>query len=245
MSAPARALVSLHDVTPAHGDRVFAAIDHLRGLGVTALNLLVVPDFHHRAHLAAAPEFCARLLATLRPDDEIQLHGFFHLADVAPASPRQRLTAAVMTAGEGEFQALDLATATQRIRDGLDVLRQTLDVRPEGFVAPAWLQNTQVRQAVRDCGLAWCEDQLRIHDLVRGRTLLAPALSWASRSWSRRIGSRLQARIAERVLPLQPLVRLAVHPNDYHHRELVDSIGRVTRRWLTTHRSVAYREVLA
>lgn len=248
--AQPQALVSLHDVTPAHEARVFTAIEHLRGLGVNALNLLVVPDFHHRAHLDHAAAFCSRLRAVLGPRDEIQLHGFYHLADTPPTDTKGKMAAALLTAGEGEFHALDYAEARRRLAEGLEVLERTLGIRPCGFVAPAWLQNAEVRRAVTDSGLAWCEDQLRIHDLQRNRTILAPTLTWASRSLPRRLGSLLYAQIAGRALPLsaaltgEATLRLAVHPNDYRHPELVDSIGRTVRRWLVTHRPVSYEEAL-
>ena len=245
-----QALVSLHDVTPAHEARVFTAIEHLRGLGVQALNLLVVPDFHHRAHLDHATAFCARLRAVLGPRDEIQLHGFYHLADSQPADAKGKIAAALLTAGEGEFHALDYTEARRRLADGLEVLERTLGIRPRGFVAPAWLQNAEVRRAVRDSGLAWCEDQMRIHDLQHDRTILAPVLTWASRSLPRRLGSLLFAQIAGRALPFSSVItgestlRLAVHPNDYRNPALVDSIGRTVRRWLVTHRPVSYEEAL-
>lgn len=246
-----QALVSLHDVTPAHEARVFAAIDHLRGLGVDALSLLVVPDFHHRAHLAHAPAFCRRLLSVLGPRDEILLHGFWHLADGKPRHGNgklhvagRQLVAKVATAGEGEFQALGYAEARDRLVDGLEVLADTLDVRPDGFVAPAWLQEEAVRRACRDVGLSYCEDHLFVHDLRQGRRVLAPALSMASRSWWRRLGSVAAAQLGGRLLPLQPVVRLAVHPNDYGHPALVASIAQVVRRWQATHTPVNYREAL-
>lgn len=246
----AHALVSLHDVTPAHEARVFTAIAHLRSLGVDALNLLVVPDFHHRAHLDHAAAFCDRLRETLGPRDEIQLHGFYHLADRTRADVSGSLAASLLTAGEGEFHALDHAEALRRLREGLDLLDRCLRVRPKGFVAPAWLQNPQVLRAVTDAGLDWCEDQLHVHHLARGHRLLAPALTWASRSWPRRLGSLAYAQVAGRILPLaHPLtghrtVRLAVHPNDYRHPALIASIGSTVRRWLTTHRPVSYEEAL-
>jgi len=250
MSSPATALISLHDVTPAHEERVFAAISHLRGLGVDALALLVVPDFHHRAHLGHAAAFCERLAKVLGPRDEILLHGFWHLADGKPRagdpvrSARQQVVAKVMTAGEGEFQALGYDEARARLQAGLRVLDEAMGVRPVGFVAPAWLQNPAVRQACRDEGFAFCEDHLRVYDLQGGGDLIAPALSMASRSWWRRMGSLAAAEVGGRLLPLHSVVRLAVHPNDYRHPSLVDALSRVVTRWNTSHRPVSYREAL-
>jgi predicted deacetylase len=235
---PRIALVTLHDVTPAHGDRIFMAIDHLRGLGVQALNLLVVPDFHHQGHLAQDAEFCRRLLKVLGPRDEVALHGFWHLADQAPRSAGKKAVASIMTAGEGEFQDLSYEHARTRIEDALGM-------RPRGFVAPAWLDNAETARAVRDAGLDWCEDHLRVHDLARDRAIFAPVLSLASRSFGRRWGSVAFAEIASRTLTAGRVVRLAAHPNDYLYGRLVDTLGRVVERWLTTHTALSYREALA
>lgn len=232
-----RALVSLHDVTPAHAEVVFGAIEHLRSRGVDALTLLVVPDYHHRADLRDHRRFCRRLRETLGPRDEIALHGFYHLADPRPtsASVGQRLAAATLTAGEGEFHTLGYDTAKQRIAAGLEVLHEALGVRPRGFVAPAWLQNDEVVRAVRASGLDWCEDHWFVTELRRGDQLLAPALSMASRDPVRRGGSRATSAVGAPLLPALKTVRLAVHPGDYGHPELIRSLDRVLERWLPEH----------
>lgn len=240
-----QALISLHDVTPAHEAKVLRSIAHLRSLGVDALSLLVVPDYHHRAHLAHHAAFCDRLMAQLSERDELLLHGFWHLGEQAPQDAGGRLLARALTAGEGEFQALDYAQAFERIEDGLQVIEQSLGVRPAGFVAPAWLQNAEVRLAAKDLGLRYCEDHVYVHDLVRHHQILAPALSLASRSLPRRVGSLAAAALGARAFAPMATVRLAVHPNDYDHPRLVDALGRVVRRWLPGHVPTTYREALS
>lgn len=249
-NAPHRALYSLHDVTPAKEALVFEAIAHLRALGVTRLALLVVPDFHSRADLRSFPAFCAQLRRLLTPDDEILLHGYYHLADAQPQSARgfgrvgRKLAAAALTAGEGEFHELDYDEASRRIANGLEVLRETLDVRPSGFVAPAWLQNAQVRRAVADAGLTFCEDHLRIWP-THGEPILAPALSFASRTRLRLWGSLASAELTGRLLPRQPVARLAIHPNDYRSAHLRQAITRVVTRWQAVTTPSRYQEVVS
>lgn len=238
-----QALVSLHDVTPAHGDAIFAAIDHLRARGVAALTLLVVPNYHHRADLRDHPEFCQRLRKTLGPRDEIVLHGLYHLADQPPTDALGKLAASTLTAGEGEFQALPFAAAKDRIAKGLRCLDRALGVRPSGFVAPAWLQNDEVVRAVAASGLLWCEDHAFVYDLKGGAQILAPALSLASRDPLRRLGSRTFARAGSRVLPALRTVRLAVHPGDFAFPELVAALNTVLDRWLPDHPPKVMREV--
>lgn len=241
--APHRAIYSLHDVTPAKESLVFAAIDHLRALGVKRLAMLVVPDFHGRADLRYHPAFCAQLRRALTPDDEILLHGYYHLADAAPRSAVKKLAAAALTAGEGEFQDLHHDEAAQRINNGLKLLQDALDLPVRGFVAPAWLQNGEVRRAVADAGLAFCEDQLRIWP-TGGEPIVSPALSFASRTPARLWGSLAAAEITGRLLPRQAVARLAIHPNDYRSSHLRDAITRVVSRLQATTIPSCYHEVL-
>ena len=238
-----RALYSLHDVTPAKEDLVFAAIDHLRALGVTRLAMLVVPDFHGHGDLRAYPAFCARLRQALTPDDEILLHGYYHLADAQPQSAGRKLAAAMLTAGEGEFHGLSYTAAAERLANGLGVLQEALDVRPTGFVAPAWLQNADVRRAVTDAGLSFCEDQLRIWP-SGGAAIFSPALSFASRTPARLWGSIAAAEVTSRILPRQAVSRLAIHPNDYRSAHLRQAITRVVTRWQANAIPSRYQEVL-
>jgi len=238
-----QALVSLHDVTPAHGETVFAAIDHLRSRGAAALTLLVVPNYHHRADLRDHPGWCQRLRKALGPRDEIVLHGLYHLADQVPSDALGKLAASTLTAGEGEFQVLPFDDAKARIAKGLRCLDRALGARPAGFVAPAWLQNDEVIRAVRASGLRWCEDHTFVYDLRGGAQILAPALSLASRDPLRRLGSRTFARAGSRVLPALRTVRLAVHPGDFAFPELVATLDAVLGRWLPDHPPRVMREI--
>lgn len=239
-----RALYSLHDVTPAKEALVFQALAHLRSLGLTRLGLLVVPDFHARADLRLHPQFCAQLCKSLLPGDEILLHGYYHLADAPPQNLRHRLKAAALSAGEGEFHDLQYAEAAERIARGLAVIEETLHVRPRGFVAPAWLQNAETRQAVADAGLDFCEDQLRIFP-SRGRAIPSPAASFASRTPLRLWGSIAATHVTSRFFPRFPVSRLAIHPNDYRSRHLQAAISRTVGQWQASTIASSYQEVLA
>ena len=243
-AAPHRALYSLHDVTPAKEALCFQALDHLRALGVHKVALLVVPDFHGRADLREFPAFCAALKQRLLPGDEVLLHGYWHLADTQPSDAFGALKAAALTAGEGEFQALTYAEARTRIDHGLQVLDDALGLRPTGFVAPAWLQNPDVRQAVADAGLGFCEDQLRIWPTSRA-PILSPAISFASRTPTRLWGSIAASYVTGRALPRLPVARLAIHPNDYRSSHLRSAITRVISDWQTRTIPSRYDEVFA
>lgn len=240
----ALALYSLHDVTPAHGDTVLRALDHLRDLGAERLTLLVVPNFHGQAPLQRAPAFVRALRERLRPGDEIALHGFLHRADRRPAAGLAAWKARHLTANEGEFAALTHAEALERIVDGLEVLQDCLEQPVHGFVAPAWLDNPDVRRAVADAGLRWCEDHVWLRDVRALHRQLAPAVSLASRTPLRAAASLAQAYAAVPLLDAAPLVRLAVHPLDYRLPRLVGAIEHVAGHWTQQRRAVTPLEVV-
>jgi predicted deacetylase len=237
------ALYSLHDVTPAHGDLVLRGIDHLRQLGANKLTVLVVPDFHGRAPLSRHRDFVRALLQHLQPGDEVALHGYLHRADSWPSAGLAKWKSQLLTAGEGEFAALTWHQAAERMVDGLEMVQDTLQRPVQGFVAPAWLDNPAVRQAASDLGLRWCEDHLWIRDLRGHRKLYAPAVSLASRTLLRRLGSVAQAYAGSVALAAAPVVRLAVHPLDHTRPELVDAIEQVAGRWGRTHTPGVYRDL--
>src|SRR5262245_44224973 len=94
--------------------------------------LLVVPDFHGRAPLAAAPAFCDKLRALERDGHEIYLHGYYHRAhaqvdgrdDVSPVMRLRRAYAQrVVSRGEAEFSDVTYDEAVARLDDGERTLR--------------------------------------------------------------------------------------------------------------------------
>ena len=229
MKVPSKALlVSVHDVTPAHAVTVRRIVSFLARRGVTAAGLLIVPDFHSRSPLGCDKPFAAYLGSLISAGWEPILHGFSHLddGDAAPRRFLDRLARTQMTAGEGEFSALDGEEASRRLEAGLDVLEKTLGVNPQGFVPPAWLCSPEARQAIFDMGFAHSEDHIFIYDYVRSRRVFAPALGWASRSPRRRLSSKFLATCATPALTRLPVVRLALHPGDFRYPSLVRSIER-------------------
>jgi predicted deacetylase len=203
-----------------------------------------VPDFHRRAPLDAFPEWCARLRATLTPRDEVLLHGYYHLADGAGEGRiKSSLGSKLLTAGEGEFERLDAFEARRRLGAGIQMIERALHLRPTGFVAPAWLDNAEVRRACRELGLTFCEDHLHVVDLVANRSVWSPALSFASRTRLRHLGSLAWSAVAAPALGRLDLPRLAVHPLDYTKPSLVEAVADVVRRWLPGHAPIACSEV--
>ena len=244
----ARALLSLHDVTPAHGSRIERAWRCFERWGVPVPPaLLVVPDHHGRWPLARHPAFVAWLRERAAQGCAILLHGYHHRADELP-SPRRPgpwLRARWLTDGEGEFLALPRAGAADRLRRGRSALADGLGRSPQGFVAPAWLESRGTVQALQALGFAFHEDHLYVRDLHNGRRHFVPAVTFTGRSAPRATASVGWSRIVERLLPLPFDLRFALHPADFDHDELIDAAGRLFRAISAARRWVTYDELLA
>jgi predicted deacetylase len=227
-------LVSLHDVTPAHLERLERAEALFTECGVGRVAYLLVPDYHGTHPIAgddAFRQWCAR---ARRYDIEWVLHGYYHLESTPASShPRAWLARRTMTAGEGEFLALPADEQRNRLLRGLDA-SAALGFRPRAFVPPAWLANTSLHDALREAGLRYTEDHVRVFDVVTGTARTAPAISWATRTLVRRVGSRVVCPSLAWLTRNAPAIRIAVHPFDMDHPRTADQIRRTLERALRT-----------
>jgi uncharacterized protein len=220
-------LVSLHDVTPAHRSRLDRAEDLLTRAQIGRVAYLLVPDFHGRHRAAVDPEFrewCRRD----RPFEvEWVLHGYSHVEDSVAACShglRKRLARRFMTAGEGEFLALDARQQRERLAAGRQALADIVGVRPRAFVAPAWLFNDALLPELAALGFRYTEHHTAVIDVVRRVSRRCPVITWATRTVLRRVGSRCVCPTAFALFRRQPAIRLAIHPFDMDHPRTVDQI---------------------
>lgn len=222
-----RLCIAVHDVAPATWpacERLLALVD---AIGAPPLTLLVVPDWHRRGSVDADAGFRRAIDARLARGDELALHGFVHLDDAAP--PRgllDRLRRRGLTAGEGEFAALDEAEAGARIDDGVRCLARC-GWSTQGFVPPAWLLGDGARTALARTPLRWTSTHAALEDARRHWRIAAPVLGASARSAWRRCASRAWLPLAARAWRAAPLVRVALHPADAPHADLLDAWRRV------------------
>jgi len=225
-----QALVSLHDVTPAHLDRLDRAEALFREAGVAHVAYFLVPDFH-RAHSIAADTAFKAWCARPRPYSiEWVLHGYYHLED-AKASQSRRLSAEIarqtMTAGEGEFLALSACEQRERLIRGREAFESIVGVAPRVFVAPAWLFQKTLPPLLAELGFRYTEDHLAVRDVQAGASRRCPAVTWATRSTIRRVGSRVVCPIAYEIARRLGPLRIAVHPLDLDHARTADQARRL------------------
>jgi predicted deacetylase len=220
-------LVSLHDVSPAHQTRLERAETLFSGLGVARLAYFVVPNYHRRHPIAANRTFqtwCERR----RPFAvDWVLHGYYHLdwPTVAVKNPLVWVKRKVLTAGEGEFLCLDAAEQRQRLLQGRAAM-QALGIVAPSFVAPAWL-NEALLPVLAEMKFTYTEDHLRVIEVGTRAARRCPAITWASRTAVRRVGSSLVCPALLHVFRREPAIRIAVHPFDMDHVHTVEQIKRL------------------
>jgi predicted deacetylase len=234
----------VHDVTPAHLPalrRIYGLLDELR---ITRYALLVVPDWHGEWPLDRHAAFVEDLLARQAAGAEIFLHGYRHDEAGFSRTLMQRLRVAGRTAASAEFRIAPLEETARRLDKGLELFSR-LGLKPVGFVPPAWLGAPALDHQLRRRNLGLTEGFWVISNLLTGRRLFAPALSWSTaKPWR----SRLTAGIAgARAVLERPrgLLRVAIHPPDLE-MPVVEQSVRAALWGLTARRQVAtYREVTA
>ncbi len=243
MSASRWLVVSVHDVTPPHWERVRSMLDALDSVGVFRRSLLVIPNFQGQWAIDRHPTFCADLRRLQREGDEIVLHGYEHIGVGTPEGPVDRFRDRWFTRGEGEVLSLDSRGARDRLELGLALARRTsLDVR--GFIAPAWLINAEGLRAARDCGFEYTNSYFRFADLVQRRSCVSPSLVFGPGHLNEDLGISLQRRLAG-LLSSRPAVRVVLHPPCIDHPRRFKQIVTMIETLARHRQPVTYLELLS
>jgi predicted deacetylase len=221
-------LVSIHDVGPRFEREVDLLVDRLvPALGGLRLAMLVVPNHWGEAPLAAARNFQTKLRDWADSGVEMFVHGWTHRDDSGQGGFRARR----MTAGEGEFLALERGEALRRMIAGRRLIEDVTGRAAAGFIAPAWLYGPGAHAALRESGFALAEDHMKVWRPADGAVLArGPVVTWASRSRPRIASSLFFAALARHALAPMNTVRVAVHPGDIRVEALLDSIDRTLAR---------------
>jgi predicted deacetylase len=234
-------VVSVHDVAPFSqrvSDKIIAA---LAGRGIRVCSLLVVSDYHHQGAMMKDRQFVSWLRDLESEGHEIVIHGYFHQRPRrSKETLRDRFLTRFYTNDEGEFYDLSYAEAFRRIAAARDEFR-ALGLMPRGFVAPAWLLNTEGERAARDAGMEYTTRLRTVRDLHSGEDFPARSVVYSVRSnWRRQVSLVWNAALVQ-FSKNDPLLRLSVHPPDYTYpaiwRQIVDLISSMDgERTATTYR---------
>lgn len=261
-----KVLVSLHDVTPFHLERIRQAETYFLHWGISRITYLFIPDYHSK--LKNGEYERERLNAFKRDVLEKEhshlnvewiLHGYFHrerlereesLFPPGPGEERVPLTLGrrwqrkYLTAGEGEFLALSAGEIGERLERGKAAFRAFFNREPVGFVAPAWLYNHHLLPELKPRGFFFTEDHTNIYLLQHGIAVPAPVITWATRTPLRQLISRFGCPMLSRFWSGKEYLRIAVHPYDFDHPTTVRSIDQVMRKIMKEREVVFYSDIL-
>jgi predicted deacetylase len=240
---PCRFLVAVHDVTPAHAERLQRIYELLGRGGIDRPALFVVPNWHGTWPLDEHASFVADLGRRVEAGAEVFLHGYRHDEVGHRRSVADRLRVFGRTAASAEFLFLSEEEARRRIDKGLALFR-TVGLEPVGFVPPAWLFAGHTRRMARDRGLHLTESFLWLENTETGDRRFAPALSWSTaRNWRSRATAAL-GDVRSRVAWPQPVIRISIHPPDVDVPAVRQSLERVVAHLASTRSFRTYRELL-
>lgn len=225
----------IHDVAPAtlaQCRKLIGLIESVVGAGAVPLTLLIVPHYHGNIRMDRDPAWRAWIEERAAKGDELALHGYFHTDDGPPAvTPREWFARRVLTDGEAEFSALSAAVAQCRIEHGLQLFA-SCGWSACGFVPPAWQLGQAAGTVLRAFALAYTTTRTQLIRIGSQDAWHSPALSLSGRSELRRRCSRLYANRWCVQYRCEPFVRLALHPADAHHPELLQTWVVVLQRVL-------------
>jgi predicted deacetylase len=241
---PRQLLVAVHDVTPAHADRIRRMLVLLAQAGVAQYALFVVPQWHGEWELTRYPEFTGLLREHAGRGSEIFLHGLRHDEHGARRSWLQAIRAFGRTDREGEFLALPPGEAGRRMDHGLEILGRC-GLTPVGFVPPAWLHGRDWRRLLRERRLTYSESSWAVFDVAAARRRRASAYCWSTlKPWHPAAGARLAAaRLTAQARA--SLLRVAIHPPDIDSPTIRDSLRRVLAALLARRVAVSYATALS
>lgn len=236
-------VVSIHDVSPLTRERVAEMLADLAKAGVLRTSLLVIPNHHHKAPMAADPAFAVWLHELEAEGHEIVAHGYFHKRPPTEGALAGKLMTEVYTAGEGEFFDLTQTAALERLEKGLQDFK-SMGFTPCGFIAPAWLLGSEAEKAVTAAGFQYTTRLGTFKDLGNGSETRSQSLVWSVRSGWRRLVSRgWNATLAWR-LRQTPLFRVGLHPPDWDHPAIRTQCLQLIRAALAGREAITYEEWL-
>ena len=233
-------VVSIHDVSPFTRVGTQAILDDLRGIGVTRVSLLVIPNHHHRGLISDDPAFAGWLREKCEEAHEAVVHGFYHLRESSGADgPWKRIVTRTYTAGEGEFYDLDEATAGKLLAAGRAAF-DACGVPYCGFIAPAWLLGPEAERAVRRAGFSYTTRIATVSDFLGNQTAASRSLVWSVRAGWRLACSIVWNAALEKAGAASPLLRVGVHPPDWEHPTIRKQILQIVGRALACREAMTY-----
>ncbi len=238
-------VVSLHDVAPSTQEITNIIISELGRRGVKVCSLLVIPDYHHQGLFTGNKQFVSWLRGLEADGHEIAIHGYFHERPCrAQESFRDKFLTRFYTQREGEFYDLNYDEALSRITAARDEFRAN-NLKPRGFVAPAWLLSKEAERAARDAGMEYTTRLHKVSDLRAGAEFSSRSIVYSVRKTWRRGISRICNATLFRYLEGKPLLRISIHPSDYLYPTIWRQVTHMIERAIGSRTATTYQDWIA
>jgi len=238
-------VVSLHDVAPNTQNASAKILDELKRTGVRVTSILVVPNYHRQGSATEDAKFVSWLRELEGDGHEIVIHGYFHERPRRDGERlREKLLTRFYTQDEGEFFDLNYEEAFSRITKARDEFKAAR-LSPIGFVAPAWLLNSEGERAARDAGMQYTTRIESVIDLLTGQHQSTRSLVYSTRSGWRRAASLAWNAVLFRGLEMCELARLSIHPTDLGAPKIWAQILDLSRRFVRKRNAITYRDWIA
>lgn len=237
-------IISFHDLSPECWKLCDRFITKLKSYGIDRISILLVPCWHGNSYFIDNPEFVEWLKMQVMNENDIILHGFYHIkSGIATGGLFHQILARFYTAGEGEFFQIEEAEAEQKLAKGLNLLEQ-IGIYVKGFVAPAWLMSKECISVLKKMGFRYTTKLNSIEFLQNNLKIYAPVLTFSSRSLGRRFLSLLWIYLWLFCNRYVPIIRLSVHSNDLLYSEIEKTIFSIIKKLTKTRIVLTYSDLL-
>ncbi len=236
-------IISFHDLHPGSWECCRQFMERCRSYGVNSLSLLLVPQYHGQPPFTENKAFVSWLKEVSDEGYEICLHGYYHKADNISGGFREQFMAKYYTSGEGEFFQISENQARRRVTDGLKLFEKS-KLPVYGFTAPAWLISAEAKQVLIKSGFLYNTLWGSVELLQSGDSIRASTLVYGSRNICHRIVSRIWIPFFFRWNRKDPILRLAVHPNDFQHPAIEKHLYSLLVKALQFRTAATYRDLI-
>lgn len=231
-------LVYVHDCAPQYLSQLKQIDSFLNGLGIKKVHWLWVPYYHNKNKSIDSSEFLEWCRNKTSFGNYWLLHGYSHFDfDLEQKSkiwnPYRFIMQRVLTQDEGEFAEVTVDQAKNLLNKGYQDYHQCFKTFPRGFVPPAWLAPSWLGQVLKDNQMYYTENHLYFWNLKKGTKVFSPVITWSTLSNWQRKASLYSSAFLLLALKWNPVLRIAIHPQDLEFPEIKSSIESILKKALS------------
>lgn len=191
------AIITIHDVSPIHSERVFCFADKIKQLSIP-FNFAMIPC-HDEKKSNDIRNNIDLVEGVKRYEQDIALHGLYHEhnGDIE------------------EFHNLSREEARGELKKGLEIF-DSMCINTDIFVPPTWTINKNTMDALENLKFNIVETEQEILILSKNTRLLTNILNWdvGSPMLNQRFLQINKSLFRNKVMGNTEMIRIALHPKD-------------------------------